>query len=193
MKALILNGAPEGQTQLDKAAVLLLRQLEAYGCVTQYFQLRDLHIAACRGCFKCWVEHPGVCHLDDDARALTQTLAQCGLLVLFTPVSFGGYGSLLKTAVERAVLPALLPKMVRRAGETHHPLRYGHGISTFAVGLLSQKDETSKEIFRGIVAANALNFNSPRQACAFIYDDMTDGEIQARMDLLAAQAKGVKA
>jgi multimeric flavodoxin WrbA len=192
MKALILNGAPEGHSQLDKAAILLLQELEFLGFPTHYFQLRDLHLAPCQGCFKCWVEHPGICHIDDDGRILIQTLAQCGLMVFFTPVSFGGYGSLLKTAVERSILPSLLPKMVRRAGETHHPLRYGHGISTFAVGLLSQKDETNKEIFRGIVAANARNFDSSRKACAFIYDDMTDDEIHARMELLAAQAKGAK-
>ena len=188
MKALILNGSCEGQTNLDKAAGFLSAELEKRGWGPMLVQLRDLDLNACRGCFKCWVETPGLCQIKDDAIALCRDLAQSGLLVLLTPLSFGGYGSLLKTALERTVLPDLLPFMSTRQGETHHPLRYGRSISTFAVGGLLEKDEKSEEIFKKIVAANALNLNSPARDCAFIYDDMTEEEIRGRMLLLASQA-----
>ena len=192
MKALILNGNPESQDHLDKAADLLAKELKNRGWAAQSFLLRDLDVTACRGCFKCWAETPGICLMDDDGRALTSALAQSDLMVFLTPVSFGGYGSLFKTAVERAVLPLLLPFMTVREKETHHPLRYGRGISLFAVGELPARDFKSEEIFQNIVAANARNLDSPDRSCTFIYDDMSDDEIHGRMCLLAAEAGAKK-
>ncbi len=186
MKAMILNGAPKGQPALDSAAALLEKELTSRGWETLTFPLRDLSITACRGCFKCWMETPGLCHMDDDANVLTHGLAQSGLLVFLTPVSFGGYGSLLKTAMERTILPCLLPFMTRRNGETHHPLRYGRGISLIGVGHLPEKNAVEEEIFRNLVGANARNLDSPSQSCGFLYGGMSESDIHGRMCLLAA-------
>lgn len=188
MKAIILNGAPKGLPILDKAAKLLEKELESRKWETVSYQLRDLSITACRGCFKCWLETPGQCHMKDDANGLTKTLAQSRLLVFLTPVSFGGYGSLVKTALERTVLPCLLPFMTTRKGETHHPLRYGQGLSLIGVGQLAKTDPPSEKIFRNIVGANARNFDSPTQTCGFLYDGMSEMDIHGRMCLLAAGA-----
>jgi multimeric flavodoxin WrbA len=190
MNALILNGAPKGHPVLDQAAKLLGKELTTRKWDPVTFQLRDLSITACRGCFKCWMETPGQCHMTDDGNNLTKILAQSRLLVFLTPVSFGGYGSLLKTAMERAILPSLLPFMTKRKGETHHPLRYGHGISLIGVGKLAKKNPKSEKIFQNIVEANARNLDSPAQTCGFLYDDMSDKDIHGRMCLLAANAGG---
>jgi len=190
MKAIILNGAPKGNKSLDQAAKLLTEELANRKWETLSFQLRDLSITACRGCFKCWMETPGQCHIKDDGNELTKNLAQSRLLVFLTPVSFGGYGSLLKAAMERAILPSLLPYMTKRKGETHHPLRYGHGIALIGVGQLPKKDSKGEKIFKNIVKANAKNLDSPAQTCGFLYDGMSEKDIHGRMCLLAANAGG---
>jgi len=45
--------------------------------------------------------------------------------VFFTPVTFGGYSSVLKRALDH-IIPTLVPFLVAEGDDTRHPLRYDH-------------------------------------------------------------------
>jgi hypothetical protein len=185
MKALILDGTEKGFSTLQEAGGLLSQSLEKRGWTVESVPLRDLRIAPCNGCFHCWVRRPGVCDQDDDGRVLTRKFAQSGSVVLVTPVLFGGYGSLLKRALERAVLPFLLPFLDKYGEETHHPLRYGRRLRLAALGGLPSADPDAEALFTEILGRNSLNCHSPLHGTAFIYDRMEPPEVQTRVAALA--------
>ena len=81
--------------------------------------------------FGCWVKTPGQCVQDDPAREVARACARADLVVLFTPVTFGGYSSELKKAIDRSI-PNLSPIFIRIRGETHHPCRYASRASLAA-------------------------------------------------------------
>lgn len=149
--------------------------------------LRDLKIAPCKGCFHCWIHHPGICDQDDDSKVLTRRFVQSGLLAIITPVRFGGYGSRLKRVLERAVLPFVLPFLEKTGNETHHSLRYGRLIPLAALGGLPEADSEAETLFTEILGRNALNLHSPSHAAAFVYDHMSPDEMQIRVSELAEQ------
>lgn len=185
MKALIFDGQMEPTGALDRGIQALSSRLEAQDWRVEKVRLRDLKVAPCTGCFKCWTRTPGVCQQDDDARSLTSKLAQTGLLVLVTPISFGGYGSLLKRALERAILPFLLPFFTQVDGEVHHPLRYGRALKLGAIGGLPRSHPESEGTFLEILNRNALNFHSTVKGGIVLYDQMTDKDLAAQVGALA--------
>ena len=65
MKAVIFDGAKEGDLAIDAIETSLINQLSEHGWEVETLRLRTLQIAACLGCFGCWIKTPG------DVRALT--------------------------------------------------------------------------------------------------------------------------
>ncbi|WP_300162786.1 NAD(P)H-dependent oxidoreductase [Solidesulfovibrio sp.] len=127
--------------------------------------------APCLGCFGCWIRTPGTCVIDDAVRDVTAKLAGTEVVVLLSPVVFGGYGGELKTVVERGVLPTLLPHFQRLEGRTRHFARYEKTPDVLAVGLLPREDAQMRQVFSGIVARNAANMLSKRQASTIVCAD----------------------
>src|SRR5664279_5308588 len=118
--ALLLDGRRDDETTLTLAHDALVNGLAGAGWTVDDWRLRDDKIAWCAGCFKCWTTTPGVCVHHDDGREVAARWVRSDLAVLLTPVTFGGYSSELKKALDH-VIPSLLPTMRRRGGETHHP------------------------------------------------------------------------
>src|SRR4030066_175947 len=77
--------------------------LEQLNYQVDLFRLGEIKIADCLGDFKCWVKTPGICTIDDANREIAQAVAQSELLVFITPVTFGGYSSHLKKAVDHLI------------------------------------------------------------------------------------------
>lgn len=188
MKALILNGAFQGQSNLDQAGDLLSRELKRLQWETALFRLRDMNIRECVGCFNCWVKTPGLCATQDDALELNKQLSQIDLFAIITPIRFGGYGSILKRALERTVLPNLVPFLKSFGGETHHPSRNGKRSLLLAIGGLPAKDIETELIFTDLVHRNSLNLHNYLNPTAFLYNGMAEGNIQETVRNLIHQA-----
>ena len=167
MKALLLNGAKVGDAAVDRVGTVLLEELQARGWAVDAFVLRDLAIAPCSGCFGCWTKTPGRCGTDDASQTLARLFVHCDLLALLTPVTFGGYSSELKKAMDRMICIAL-PFFRKVKGEVHHQLRYDQQPRLLALGLLDQPDEESERVFQALVARNALNFGSPEHVAGVL-------------------------
>lgn len=92
----ILDGRRGGEMSADPAFKALTDEIASRGLPCRVFDLRAMPIGACNACFGCWVKTPGQCVQDDPAREVTRACARADLVVLFTPVTFGGYSSELK-------------------------------------------------------------------------------------------------
>ena len=103
MKATILNGALPGDTFVDAAGIALQDALQAEGWTVTPWTLRDEKSAYCLGCFECWTKTPGLCRIDDAGRDVAASVIGSDLAIYLTPITFGGYSSELKKAVDRII------------------------------------------------------------------------------------------
>ena len=185
MRAVILDGSAAGDEVLGLARESLSTALDASGWEVEAVTLRDLDIAWCAGCFGCWVKTPGLCVVQDDSEQVSRSFIGSHLAVYLTRVTFGGFSSILKKAVDRAIGLGS-PLFQKVEGEVHHRKRYERYPSLVAVGALERPDTESEAIFARLLGRNALNAFSPGHAAGFVYDGQARGEVRAAVrDALA--------
>ena len=168
MRTTLLNGAPAGDTFVDQIRDLLFDEMSNCGCQVDAWILRQEKIAYCLGCFECWLKTPGLCRIDDAGRAVAASVINSQMTIFLTPVTFGGYSSELKKAVDR-LIPLISPFFTHINGEVHHRRRYAHYPALVAVGVLPEPDAGQEEILMKMTGRNALNFHAPLHASYFIY------------------------
>jgi hypothetical protein len=157
-----LNGSEKGDTAIDGIHEIIVDELEGQGWEVEPFILHELEIRHCVGCFGCWVQTPGVCVINDAGRDVAKAVIQSDLVVYLTPVTFGGYSSQLKKALDRSIC-LVTPFFTKIDGEIHHVPRYERYPRLMGVGLLPQADEESgrtddvRRIFTTLVGRNAIN------------------------------------
>ncbi len=160
-RTLVLNGALPGDETLAPVEEALLALLRDAGTDVRGYSMRDVPLAHCQGCFECWTTSPGLCKTDGDAgREIAEAMIGSDLMVLLTPITFGGYSSEIKKAMDRSIC-LVLPFFRRVGGEVHHRRRYRRYPALAAVGILREPDEEQERIFRTLVERNARNMDSP--------------------------------
>jgi len=177
VKALVLNGVGKNAQHLDRIGDIVMRELRSLQWEVHDLVLRDIEIAACMGCFGCWVQTPGVCLIDDDAREVTRKIIGSDLVVYVTPITFGGYSSDLKKALDRSI-GLISPFFTRINGEVHHRKRYVQAAKLLGVGIQNKPDEESELIFKTLIGRNAINMHNPAHAACVLYENQSDPEIQ---------------
>jgi hypothetical protein len=183
MKAIILDGSQDGDAALEHVRHILLAELLAQRWDSICLPLCDLEIHDCLGCFGCWVQTPGVCVMDDAGRDVARQVIGGDLAVFLTPVTFGGYSSQLKKAVDRLIC-LISPFFTRINGEVHHKPRYRHYPRLLGVGVLPEADGESERIFAALVGRNALNMHAPVHAAGLIHSRQGRDAIQAEIRAL---------
>ena len=178
MNATILNGALAGDRAVDAVNDILKSALTAQGWQVRSWPLREEKIAFCLGCFECWVKSPGLCRIDDVGRDVAESVIASDLAIYLTPITFGGYSSELKKAVDRSIC-LISPFFQRIDGEVHHHARYGHFPRLLGVGLLPAPDAEQEEIFRTLLSRNAINMHAPAQHALVLYNGQSPDEISA--------------
>lgn len=160
MNAIILNGCLKNSENLSELQHIAEQNLKEKGYEVETVVLHEKKIAACMGCFHCWVKTPGICVIDDYGRELSEKLINCDLFVYVTPVTFGGYSSELKKAVDR-IIPLMLPFFMNRQGEIHHMPRYKSYPKVMVLGVMKEENKEMEQIFHEVVKRNEKNwFNS---------------------------------
>lgn len=109
-----------------------------------------------------------MCKTRDAARDVAAEMIASDLVVLLTPVTFGGYSSHLKKALDRSIC-LVSPFFTRIDGEVHHRRRYARYPALLGVGWLPEPDLEEERIFGSLVARNALNLHAPRHASRVVY------------------------
>ena len=166
-RVVLLDGTPSNDESLGPVLATLRDTLAAGGAEVQTFTLREIKLAHCIGCFGCWIETPGICVQADAAREIAAAIVHSEMLVLFTPVTFGGYSPELKVMVDRFVQLAL-PYFITDQGEMHHPPRYIPMPRFVAVGVQRQTNHEEANVFKILVGRNALNFHAPSHAAEVV-------------------------
>jgi multimeric flavodoxin WrbA len=169
MKTLILNGERKGENDTDFVHETIVHALSLDGWPVETVLLREKKIARCTGCFGCWTRTPGICVIDDFGRELGRKAVQCDLMIYLTPITFGGYSSELKKAVDRFACPMLLPFFTKIEGEVHHKARYKPLPRLIGIGILPSPEEESERIFRKLVERNAINLHCPAAQSVVYY------------------------
>ncbi len=191
MKALILNGSRKGEDSLESLQQVIVDELASRRWEVHALLLREMEIRNCVGDFACWIQTPGVCLIDDVARDVARQFIESELVVLITPVTFGGYSSELKKALDR-IICLVSPHFMKIRGEVHHQPRYERYPRVMAVGLLPQADEESEAIFKTLVSRNAINMHCPAHAAAVLIHGEGQKAIQKKVEALLAAVGGVQ-
>ena len=180
MKVLLFNGLPALEDAQASIHDILLDEFHNRQWEVRESILREEKIAYCSGCFGCWIKTPGVCVINDAGRDIAKAIMQSDLVVYLTPVTFGGYSSVLKKALDRMV-PILSPFFIKIDGETHHEKRYDRYPSMIAVGILTEPDEESAKLFETLHSRNAINAHAPVSAATAVAS--SSGPEEARMKI----------
>jgi multimeric flavodoxin WrbA len=155
----ILNGMRESGSPTERVHTTLVNTLTRRNWNITAFTLKDAEIRPCLGCFGCWIQKPGQCVLPD-SHDIAASVVQSGLVIFLTPVTFGGYSSELKKAVDH-LIPNILPFFTQVDGETHHKPRYKQYAKLLFIGVAPERDTASEAIFTKLAERNAINMWAP--------------------------------
>lgn len=148
----------------------------ASGGEIRYVDLSSLKIANCVGCFGCWTKTPGRCVIRDDATRVYPLIAESDEVVYVSRLRYGGYDSVMKTMLERAI-PVQQAFICIHNGETHHVQRAVAPKKATIVAYGDYSDE-EKDIFRQLVGRNAHNMNFTGYDILFTASDNADGAVE---------------
>ncbi len=191
MKALILDGGLAGQTMTDPIRSRLLDTLNQMGWQVQGLVLHEEKIAYCLGCFECWTKTPGLCRIDDGGRAVADAVIHSDLVIYLTPITFGGYSSELKKAIDR-IICLVSPFFTKINGEVHHQARYDHYPIMVGVGILPQPDRVQTAIFTKLIERNAINLHAPVHATLVIDGTQAPTVLQTQFQTLIEKVAAEK-
>lgn len=178
MKALILNAfSLENNTGL---ATILKCKLKEKGWQYETFDLGDMDIKPCTSCGNCGAKTPGLCPQKDGMEKILIQWVQSQLVILFTPISFGGYHSELKKVIDR-LLPLKTAYFTVHRGELHHGNRYKPMPSLMTIGVLREENTEEREFFRYLTERNAFNLLIDTYAAVIITGDDAPDDIKNRI------------
>ncbi len=189
MKTLILHAHTKDDVLGNAIHRTLCGALAARGWETETKAAAELRVSPCVGCFNCWAKTPGICSSNDDGREIARARANCDAFIVLSRVTFGGYSSALKRAMERN-LPNLWPLFIKVRGEMHHPQRYRrHGF--LALGWQVEPDQESAEIFTRLAGRNALNMQSTVSGSLVLHGGQTPEDRRSQVEQLLSKLEEV--
>lgn len=100
-KVLILSGSPRKNGNSDLLCNEFLRGAEESGHTVEKIRVQEKRIACCLGCYAC--RDTGVCAIQDDMAQVMQSIIDCDVLVLASPVYFYSIDAQLKAVIDRTV------------------------------------------------------------------------------------------
>lgn len=161
MKITILNGNPNADNvKFDNCLKELSDLLESAEHTVTVFQLREMDIRYCIGCFDCWVKTPGRCIVADGSRDICREYINSDFVLFASPIIMGFTSALLKKAHDK-LIPLVLPYFELVQNEVHHLSRYE---KYPLIGLLLERgkgaDEEDIKIISDIYMRDAINLKT---------------------------------
>ena len=175
MQITILNGNPDaGNAAFDGYLKSLSDELTSGGHAVTAFELREMDIKYCTGCFGCWVKTPGECVVKDETPSIRRAAINADFVLWASPVRMGFYSALLKTVTDKFT-PLLLPYGEIVYGETRHVARYeGYPVQ----GLLLEKgpgtDDEDIKIISTIQEQTALDYKKTLAFTKLTHEPVAD-------------------
>lgn len=146
----------------------------------KYIDLSSLNISNCVGCFGCWTKTPGKCVIRDDAVSVYPLIAQSDEIIYVSRIKYGGYDTVMKTMLERAI-PVQQAFIQILDGETHHVQR-DVALKKAKIMAYGCTNEEEKDVFRQLIRRNAKNMNFKNHEVVFTSEedvcDMVSKEVE---------------
>jgi multimeric flavodoxin WrbA len=186
MHILIIDGSPVNERTGPKVAASLQSSLAARGMNAETITLHEKKIGNCMGDFLCWIKTPGKCIMHDDNSSIAEKFITCDLVIMLTPVSFGGYASTFKHMIDH-LIQNTSPFFITVEGELHHKPRYPSYPDTLTIGWLDKPDATAESIFRHLAWRNAINMYTKTHVSGIVYGSQDKNELYVSIDRLLAR------
>lgn len=154
LKVLILTDVEKNHSIFHKKYLELLERLKGNDVLT--FDVRENKVLSCLSCYRCWVEHPGVCHIKDDFDKFTNSFYSSDMFIIFTKIYFGCYSSAIKRYMERLIIN-MLPFFEERDGKMYHAKRYSKVPQYIMIGYSEMLTQFEKTTFCSAVKKNTIN------------------------------------
>lgn len=111
MNIVVINGSPRKNSNTMHLTDAFVRGLEsASECNVKVFDLKEMNVNNCVGCFTCWRHTPGKCVIKDDAEMILDYVFSADVVVWSFPLYFFSLPAKMKALVERQ-LPRMSPFM----------------------------------------------------------------------------------
>ncbi len=161
MKTIILNCNPDKSD--ITAETMVAQTVQLFGKLDhqiQQFNLRNMNINYCIGCWDCWVKTPGICKIKDDMSQILKAVINSDLVIFLSPLNMGFISSEMKKIQER-IIPLVLPNIDIVEDEFHHKKRYDK-YPKLGLIMLREMDTTDEDIQINTDIFNrfALNFRT---------------------------------
>ena len=162
----IINGTPENCiTGLNQYIKDLTNGLNEYRHSVKLFNLSELNIKHCTGCWSCWVKTPGLCAQDDDSDIIRKEYINSDLVIMATPVLVGHVSGLLKRQIDK-LIPLAHPYITLINGETTHEKRYQKVPAICGIIARSKDtDDTDAAIVKEYLKRMTIQFQSDFAFC----------------------------
>lgn len=142
----------------------------------QLIDLSQLHIANCVGCFGCWTKTPGKCVIRDDAVRVYPLIAASDSVLYISRVKYGGYDTVMKTMLERAI-PIQQAFIRLLHGETHHVQRNVLAKQAVIIGY-GQISPEEQDVFQQLIGRNANNMNFQHHRVRFASEETLEQAVR---------------
>ena len=179
MNILLLNGNHGKNDPANQILTIIQKMLAESPHKVKQYDLYQLNIAPCLGCFDCWLKNPGECIINDDGRLIARALIQHDVVIYFSPVTFGGYSSEMKKAMDRFI-PNLLPFFQVKHNEIHHIPRYDVFPNILFIGTLPQQNQDMEKTFFQLNERNAINMDPDFYGKVIFYHRQPEDEIKIK-------------
>ena len=145
----------------------------------KWVDLSQQSISNCVGCFGCWTKTPGRCVIRDDATTVYPLIAASDAVLYVSRVKYGGYDTVMKTMLERAI-PVQQAFIRILHGETHHVQRavVPKQAVIVAYGAASEEEQT---LFRRLVERNAQNMSFASHRVVFCQPDQVGQQVREEL------------
>ena len=171
MKAVVLDASDlADDPRRERPPTRSTDALAGAGAGVERIVVRDLDMRPCTGCFGCWTRTPGECVIDDDARSVAERVIAADVYAVVTPVSFGSFGSLAKSVLDRLIC-LVLPHFTMVDGEVHHRPRYRAIPRGARARNDAAPDAEQAALFARLVERNAVNLHNPTHAAETVAGD----------------------
>ncbi|MBK1809813.1 flavodoxin family protein [Clostridium sp. YIM B02505] len=159
MKILMVSDSSNQTTLGKNLEETLLKALKENNYDYKHYNVSEVEMIKCIGCFNCWVKTPGLCIFDDITRDITKADVNSDLYIILNEVKYGGYSSKIKKVFDRSICK-ILPFFKEVNGEMHHASRYERYPDLFFIGYGDDITRKEEQDFNSLNQANAINFQA---------------------------------
>lgn len=173
----ILNGEPEGTNSQFTGKINSLTKQLSEGHQVHLFNLAEMNLHYCTGCWSCWWKTPGECAIKDEGEVIFRAVINSDFIIFASPLIAGFTSAMLKKVQDRLIV-LLHPYLEIIHDESHHRKRYDK-YPEFGV-IIDKEENTNEEdikIVKEIYDRLAINFHSKQRFIKFV-DEVSPYDIE---------------